>query len=114
MPLGYVGCSIKKQEVIIRRCHRLDANHHVIADALTAAGVSVQSMAGLGSGVPDLLCGYRGMTVLVEIKDGAKSPSRRRLTDDQLEWGSWWRGSPVYIISSVEEVLPLLNLLGGK
>jgi hypothetical protein len=33
----------------------------------------------------DIVCFYRGLTYLAEIKDGAKDASHRRLTQDQEE-----------------------------
>jgi Holliday junction resolvase len=57
-----------------------------IVTALRAAGATVQSLAGVGKGTPDLLVGYKGQTLLMEVKDGNKSPSARLLTEDQLKW----------------------------
>ena len=65
---------------------RVDANHVAVVAALRKAGATVQSLAGVGKGVPDLLVGIRGKTALLEVKDGAKVPSARRLTEDQLKW----------------------------
>jgi hypothetical protein len=45
--------------------------------ALRSAGATVQSLAGVGKGVPDLLVGFKGQTLLFEVKDGFKPPSKR-------------------------------------
>lgn len=69
----------------------------------------MQSLASVGDGVPDLLVGFRGQTLLVEVKDGALPPSGRALTQDQWEWHAAWRGSPVWVISSVDGVTDMLE-----
>ena len=92
----------------MRRAARVDANHTAVMTALGGMGCSVQSLANQGGGVPDLLVGYRGQTFLVEVKDGKKAPSRRKLTDDQGKWHAWWRGSPVYVVHSPDEALAVV------
>lgn len=86
----------------MRRAHRLDANHHEISTALVNAGAQVQCLAGLGCGVPDLLVCYQGRTFLVEVKDGSKPPSERKLTDDERKFARWWKGE-IAVVSTVEE-----------
>ena len=71
--------------------------------ALRRCGVTVQSLAAVGQGVPDLLCATRACTFLVEVKDGAKPPSDRALTPDQVEWHHKWPGA-IYVVTSAEEV----------
>jgi hypothetical protein len=74
---------------------KVDANQKVIVEALRAAGCFVQSLAGIGAGCPDLLvgtCNYNGQAydgqawVVMEVKDGSKPPSERKLTGDEIEW----------------------------
>ncbi|WEI20103.1 hypothetical protein PY247_10500 [Acinetobacter proteolyticus] len=59
-------------------------------------------------GCPDLLVGFRGVNWLLEIKDGQKVKSARKLTPDQVEWHESWRGR-VYIVESVDQAISLLN-----
>lgn len=47
---------------------RIDENEPAIVAALKARGVSVQRLKDVGKGCPDLLCGYNGLTVLIEVK----------------------------------------------
>ena len=83
-----------------RRAPRLDANQDVIVHALCAApDVSVCSLAGVAAGCPDLLVGIQGVTHLVEVKDGAKPPSRRTFTPDQRRWMARWHGAPVVVLT---------------
>jgi Holliday junction resolvase len=93
----------------MRRAAKVDTNHADVVEALRSAGASVQSLATIGKGCPDLLVGYKGMSLLFEVKDGTRSPSKRRLTDDQEEWIKAWRGGAVWLITSVPEALYALE-----
>ena len=52
---------------IHRRAARRDSNEVEIVRALIAAGASVTHLSGV-DGLPDLLVGYQGRTVLLEVK----------------------------------------------
>lgn len=95
----------------MRLAARTDANHSQIVAALEAVGATVQSLASIGRGCPDLLVGYKQKTVLIEVKDGSKAPSRRKLTDDQLQWHAKWQGGPLAIVDSVESALRILKII---
>ena len=88
----------------MRKFARVDDNHAEIAAALRQAGCSVQSLASLGSGCPDLLVGRHNANFLLEVKDGRKSPSKRRLTPDEKDWHEAWRGQ-VCVVESVNDAL---------
>jgi Holliday junction resolvase len=92
----------------MRYAARVDANQTQIVSALRAAGATVQSLSAVGQGCPDLLVGYRGTNILMEIKDGKKSPSDRKLTSDQIVWHSEWNGV-VFLVTNVNEALQLLR-----
>jgi Holliday junction resolvase len=92
----------------VRRAAKIDANQTEIVKALRQVGASVQSLASTGKGCPDLLVGFRGVNWLLEIKDGQKVKSARKLTPDQVEWHESWRGR-VYIVESVDQAISLLN-----
>lgn len=87
---------------------KVDANQKQITEALRRAGCSVQPLHTIGRGVPDLLVGWRGKNFLLELKDGSKRPSERRLTEDQQTWHQEWRGQ-VAVAESIEEALRLLE-----
>ena len=74
----------------MRRAAKIDANQTEIVKALRQVGASVQSLASTGKGCPDLLVGFRGVNWLLEIKDGQKVKSARKLTDDK--WFGMNRG----------------------
>jgi hypothetical protein len=94
----------------VRRAARVDANQDAVVIALRAAGASVQSLAAVGAGVPDLLVGIRGVNLLLEVKDGAKSPSERRLTEDQVKWHGAWNG-PVCVVDGPEAALRAIGVI---
>jgi hypothetical protein len=87
---------------------RVDANQPDIVRALRGAGASVQPLHTVGSGCPDLLVGIDGANLLIEVKDGSKSPSKRILTPDQVEWHQAWRGQ-VTVANSIAEALAVLK-----
>lgn len=85
---------------------KVDDNQGLIVDCLRRCGCRVEVLSRVGGGVPDLLVGTpRGQLILVEVKDGAKAPSRRQLTSDQERWHADWRRYPIFVVSSVLEAL---------
>lgn len=92
----------------MRRAAKVDANHSAIVGALRACGASVQSLAAVGQGCPDLLVAHRGRNLLIEVKDGSKVPSARKLTPDQTEWHSAWRAK-VVVVETVEQAVAALT-----
>jgi Holliday junction resolvase len=95
----------------MRRAAKIDANQTQVVEALRAAGATVQSLAAVGQGVPDLLVGFQGKTLLMEVKDGRKPPSQRQLTEDQLKWHGAWRGGPVAIVDGPDAALRMLGVM---
>jgi hypothetical protein len=96
------------------RARRTDANHQEIAEAARTLGCTVLDLSRVGGGCPDLLIGVymgRKLNLLVEVKDGSKSPSARKLTPDQERFHGDWRGQ-VAVVSTVSELLALLKVSG--
>ncbi|MEW5968993.1 MAG: hypothetical protein AB1706_03840 [Pseudomonadota bacterium] len=93
---------------MVRRAARIDANQNEIVKALRQVGASVQSLASNGKGCPDLLVGFRGVNWLLEIKDGQKVKSARKLTPDQVEWHESWCGQ-VHVIESIDQAIKLIS-----
>lgn len=94
----------------MRRAAKKDANHQEIVSALLRLGFSVMDTAAVGQGFPDLVVARAGVNFLVEIKDGGKPPSARRLTRDQIEFHSRW-ASRIVMLYSVEEAVQFANTL---
>jgi hypothetical protein len=97
----------------MRRAAKVDANQAAIVEALRACGASVQSLAAVGKGVPDLLVGLRTRNYLIEVKDGSKPPSARKLTPDQVQWHTKWAGQ-VLTVTSPDDALKQLDLTGKE
>jgi len=91
-----------------RRAAKVDANQSEVVAKLRALGATVQSLAPLGRGCPDLLIGYRGTNWVVELKDGRLMPSARKLTPDEAAWADAWRGQ-VATAGSWEEIAALIG-----
>jgi len=92
------------------RAAKVDANHIQVVSALRAAGATVQSLAAVGKGVPDLLVSFKGVNLLMEVKDGNKSPSRQKLTEDQIKFHRTWQG-PISIVDGPEAALRALGVI---
>jgi len=92
------------------RAARVDANQKEVVDALRACGAYVRVITQ-GDGLPDLLVGYQGHTVLMELKDGRKPPSARMLTPAEEKFHSEWKGGLCKVINSVDEALDILKQL---
>ena len=95
----------------MRRAAKIDANQTQVVEALRAAGATVQSLAAVGQGVPDLLVGFRGQTILLEVKNGRAPPSERRLTEDQLKWHGEWRGGALAVVDGPDAALRVLGVI---
>ena len=93
------------------RAAKIDSNHIAVVQALRKAGATVQSLAGVGKGVPDLLVGIRGRTALFEVKDGDKVPSKQKLTPDQLAWHAAWNGGTLAVVDGPESALRALGVM---
>jgi hypothetical protein len=87
---------------------RTDRNHSEIINALRKIpNLSVFSTHEVGKGFPDIVIGYKGINYLIEIKDGNKPPSARKLTDSEVKFHQDWRGQ-IKIVNNLDEVLNLL------
>jgi Holliday junction resolvase len=93
----------------VRLRARVDANHGEIVACLRQMGASVFDASRMGRGFPDLVCGFRGKTYLVEVKDGEKVKSARKLTTAQVTFREVWRGEPPVTVESVDDVIALLG-----
>lgn len=98
----------------MRRAAKVDANQAEIVKALRQMGCTVQPLHTVGDGCPDLLVGAFGVTLLVEVKDGSKPPSERRLTPDQQVWHREWTGGPLSIVTDLDGAVRAVNACRAK
>jgi len=54
--------------------------------------------------VPDLLVAFRGRLLFLEVKDGKKRPSARRLTEDEAAFARRFAGH-VFVVLSLDEAV---------
>lgn len=93
-----------------RRAAKVDDNQREIVDALRKRGCFVQSLAPVGNGCSDLLVGRNGRWVLLEVKDGSKTPSQRQLTPQQVQFILDCRNrAPVHVVETVEQALEVVQ-----
>jgi len=89
---------------------QVDANQTAVVEALRRVGALVQHLHTVGGGCPDLLVGYRGKLWLLEVKDGRKPPSERRLNDAEAAWHARWAGYPVVTVTSPLDALKAIGV----
>lgn len=94
-----------------RRAARTDANQAEIVEVLRQIGATVCVLSAIGKGCPDLLVGVHGVNYLMELKDGSKPPSARKLTRDEVLWHTCWRGQ-VAVVESVADALACIATWG--
>lgn len=92
---------------------RLDGNHTQVVDALTKAGIKVQSLASIGGGCPDLLCGWRGVNVVLELKDEEKPLSAQSLTAMERNWHAAWPGQVSIANSPEGAIVAVINAVSA-
>ena len=85
---------------------RIDTNHKEIVKALRELGATVVSLAAMKHGIPDILVGYNGETILMEIKKDSKA----KFTPDQLDFLGKWRGGAISRVDNVEAAIRALGI----
>src|SRR5687767_8958362 len=95
----------------MRLRNRRDGNHADIVRELRKAGRRVLDLSRVGGGCADLLVGWGGGMVLMEVKDGSKPPSARELREGQEEFRRLWVGH-VVTVTSVAEALAATGVRG--
>lgn len=94
----------------MRRFAKIDDNHRAIVDALRKAGATVQSLATIGKGCPDIVVGFRGKNMLMEIKNENRPLAKQKLSPDEQAWHDMWCGS-VAIVKNPSDALKALEFM---
>jgi hypothetical protein len=92
---------------------RKDSNHTEVVKAFRDLGASVLDTAQLGNGAGDIIVGLHNHNVMVEIKDGAKPPSARKLTPDEVQFHDEWKGW-IEIVYSIDDVVSIVKRMVNK
>ena len=93
---------------------KVDDNQKEIVQTLRDLGANVAITSSAGDGFPDLVVQHRRPqngrieTLLVEVKDGTKSPSRRKLTPEQERFHAVFN---CHIVESVKDCYELLEFV---
>lgn len=91
-------------KAIDMRAKRIDDNQNLIVKQLRQLGYSVYITSMVGNGFPDLVIGKRNKNYLVELKDGSKPLSARKLTDAEVNFINKWQGE-VIVAHDLDQIL---------
>jgi hypothetical protein len=87
------------------RAKKVDANQASIVEGLRACGYTVQTLAGVGEGCPDLLVGVpqSRANALLEVKQEGET-----FTPKQKTWHAEWAGK-AHVVRSLADALMVLK-----
>lgn len=91
----------------MRRAAKKDIAQHPIVEELRGYGAMVYILNQRS--LPDLLVGFKGETILLEVKD-PKTWRGRQLTPPQEEFYRTWNGGRVRVVHSMLEAKGVLGL----
>ena len=90
---------------MIRTRSKTDANHKEISIAFERLGWSVLDIHQIPNSA-DILIGKWMHCIVIEIKDGSKPPSNRKLTPGEIKFKDRWRGD-YRIVTCLQDVLDI-------
>lgn len=79
---------------------KVDTTHGPVRSAFREVGATVIDTFRVGDDAPDMLVGWRGLTVAVEVKTGKK-----RETKGQQERREAWRGGPWLVVTTPDDAV---------
>lgn len=86
-----------------RRKAKVDSNQSEIVNKFRELGWSVAHTHQLKNFCDIVVAKNKNTTILIEIKDGNKAPSQRKLTKGEQEFMDSWKGD-YRIVLSIEDV----------
>jgi len=93
-----VGAEARKGIGVVYK--RVDSTQVQIVKELRRLGMEVEHLHMVGKGCPDILVGFKGKNVLLEIKKDEKS----KLTPDQVLWHRSWKGQVAVVTNVIDAV----------
>lgn len=104
----FANTGMEASKAIMKYGTKKDANHHEVVDALKKAGAYVIDMSHVGCGFPDLIVGFQGKTMLMEIKNLKTAYGKKGLNKNQLKWREQWTGGTYCVVSCPETAIAML------
>jgi hypothetical protein len=95
---GNVGTEARRGIGVVYK--RVDSNQVEIVKELRRLGMEVEHLHAVGKGCPDILVGYKGKNVLLEIKRDEKA----KLTPDQVLWHHSWKGQVAVVTNVIDAI----------
>lgn len=94
-----------------RFARRVDANHAQVASALTQIGAVVVDVSRAAGAGLDLIVAFRGRLYAMEVKDGAKVASARKLTNSEQRLASDLArvGCVLHVVAGVDEAMRVIG-----
>ena len=89
----------------MRLAARTDANHKEVSKAFERLGWSVLDIHQIPDSA-DILVGKWKHNVVIEIKDGSKPPSKRKLTPGEIGFRDRWKGD-YRIVTCLKDVIDI-------
>ncbi|MEM4202830.1 MAG: VRR-NUC domain-containing protein [Candidatus Methanomethylicaceae archaeon] len=93
------------------RGKRRDKLHREVKRFLESNGVPVLDLADFGGGVPDLLVFWKGRCAFIELKTPT---ARARILETQRRFWEQWRGCPIYVCFTLQDVAEVVQSLRRK
>lgn len=97
---------------LARNAARKDRNHAEIVARYRKNGATVLDVSQI-AGALDLVIGLAGVDCRVEIKDGEKPQSARKLTEAEQRAFDTWDGRPPVLVETVADVDAHCDLIQG-
>jgi hypothetical protein len=92
----------------MRRNARIDANQNEIVKGLRVFGATVLITSQLKNCF-DILVGYKGVNYIMELKDGNKPPSQRKLTEGEQLFCDKWKGGNYNIVTELSQAIEIIS-----
>ena len=87
----------------MRLAARKDDNHNEISNAFERLGWSVLDIHQIPN-CADILIGKWKCSIIIEIKDGLKPPSKQKLTHGEMAFKDRWKGD-YRIVTCIKDVI---------